>query len=203
MSTPTFPRQRPLPKLRQLSYLIALDARRHFGRAAEDCLVTQSTLSAGIQELETLLGATLVERTKRRVLMTPLGEEVVARARDLLRAAEDIVDLVESRQPPLSGRLALGAIPTIGPYVLPKALPALHQRYPHLQLFLREDQTDRLLAQLRSGDLDLALIALPFDTGDLETMILADDGLVVVCPGAMHLPAATPWTRTNWAVPTC
>jgi len=168
-SSPARPRIRPLPKLRQLRYLIALDAWRHFGRAAEDCLVTQSTLSAGIQELEAVLGVTLVERTKRRVLMTPLGEEVVAKA----------------RQPPLSGRLSLGAIPTIGPYVLPRALPALRRRYPDLQLFLREDQTARLLAQLRGGDLDVALIALPFDTGHpaVEEDDLGDADLLMLEDG--------------------
>ncbi|HSV28442.1 MAG TPA: LysR family transcriptional regulator, partial [Candidatus Omnitrophota bacterium] len=113
---------KPLPTLRQLRYLVALAEHLHFGRAAEECLATQSTLSAGLQELETLLGATLVERTRRKVMLTPLGEDVVARARVLLRGAEDIVDLVAASRRPLTGRLRLGVIPTIGPYLLPRVL---------------------------------------------------------------------------------
>ncbi|HZU88819.1 MAG TPA: LysR family transcriptional regulator, partial [Stellaceae bacterium] len=127
-----------LPTPRQLRYLCALAEHLHFGRAAAACAVTQSTLSAGIQELEAMLGVTLVERTKRRVMLTPLGRELAMRARQLLRAGEDMVALAKSAAEPLSGELRLGIIPTIGPYLLPAALPPLRARYPKLRLYLRE-----------------------------------------------------------------
>lgn len=171
-----------LPTLRQLRYLVALAEHRHFGRAAESCLATQSTLSAGLQELENLLGVTLVERTKRKVMLTPLGEEVVARARVVLRGAEDIADLAAASAEPLSGPLRLGVIPTIGPYLLPRALPSLREAYPHLRLYLREDLTARLLERLASGDLDAVLIALPYDSPDMESMVVGEDPFVLACP---------------------
>lgn len=173
---------RPLPTLRQLRYLTALAEHLHFGRAAESCLATQSTLSAGLQELETILGVTLVERTKRKVMLTPLGEQVVARARVVLRGAEDIADLAAASTEALSGPLRLGVIPTIAPYLLPHALPSLRQRYPALRLFLREDLTARLLDRLATGDLDAALIALPWVSPEIETMHINDDGFMLACP---------------------
>lgn len=173
-----------LPTLRQLRYLVALDERRHFARAAADCFVTQSTLSAGIKELETQLGAILVERTKRSVALTPLGSEVVARARLALAEAEEIARIAEAAGPPLAGPLRLGVIPTIGPFALPRALPALRRAYPDLKLFLREDLTARLVAGLEAGDLDAALLALPCDCGPSETMALMKDPFSLVClPG--------------------
>lgn len=171
-----------LPTLRQLRYLVALDEHRHFGRAAETCFATQSTLSAGLQELESLLGVTLVERTKRKVLMTPLGEEVAARARDLLRGAEDIVDLARAHGRPLCGRLRLGVIPTIAPFLLPRVLPALRRAYPELKLALREDLTARLLDRLANGDLDVAVLALPYEAPDMEMEALFTDPFVLACP---------------------
>ena len=157
----------PLPSLRQLRYLVELADRLHFREAAEASFVTQSTLSAGIKELESLLGVQLVERDTRMVRITAVGEEVVARARGLLAAAADLVAVAKGAAEPLTGLLGLGAIPTIAPFVLPRLLPALRRRYPKLQLYLREDQTDRLLERLRAGQLDMALIALPYDTGEL------------------------------------
>ncbi|PKU24296.1 hydrogen peroxide-inducible genes activator [Telmatospirillum siberiense] len=171
-----------LPTLRQLRYLVALDDHRHFGHAAEACAATQSTLSAGLQELEALLGASLVERTKRRVLMTPLGEEVVVRARQLLRDAEEISALVRSAAEPLSGPLRLGVIPTVGPYLLPKVMPHLRNQHPNLRLYLREDLTARLLERLASGDLDLVLLALPYRADEFEFETLFDDPFLVACP---------------------
>jgi LysR family hydrogen peroxide-inducible transcriptional activator len=178
---------RPLPTLRQLRYLVALAEHRHFGRAAETCLATQSTLSAGLQELETLLGVVLVERTKRKVMLTPLGEEVVARAREVLKGAEDIAELAAASGEPLSGPLRLGVIPTIAPYLLPRVLPALRAAHPALRLYLREDQTARLLAQLNAGDLDVALIALPYPVEELETLSLFEDPFVLACPKGHRL----------------
>lgn len=173
---------RPLPTLRQLRYLTALAEYRHFGRAAEACLATQSTLSAGLQELESLLGVTLVERTKRKVMLTPLGEEVVARARVVLQGAEDIAELAHASRAPLSGTVRLGVIPTVAPFLLPQVLPALRDTYPELRLLLREDQTARVLARLAAGDLDVVLMALPWPADDVETLALFDDPFVVACP---------------------
>jgi LysR family hydrogen peroxide-inducible transcriptional activator len=173
-----------LPTLRQLRFLVALADELHFGRAAETCHVTQSTLSTGLKELEELLGAQLAERTKRSVLMTPLGEEIAQRARAILAQTEDIVDLAQQQAGVLSGPLRLGTIPTVGPFLLPRALPRLRQRFPGLQLYLREELTENLIAGLRAGRLDAILIARPFDIGDLEFEPLFDDGYqLATAPG--------------------
>ncbi|MET4698082.1 LysR family hydrogen peroxide-inducible transcriptional activator [Constrictibacter sp. MBR-5] len=170
-----------LPSLRQLRYLDALARERHFGRAAERCAVTQSSLSGGIQELEALLEAQLVERTKRRVALTPLGEEIVQRARRVLVEAEHLADLAAAAREPLTGRLRMGVIPTIAPFLLPRLLPELRRAYPRLQLFLKEDLTARLVDDLRAGVLDVLLIALPYDCGEVETSILFDDAFQLAC----------------------
>lgn len=172
---------RPLPTLRQLRYLVAVADRRHFGHAADDCFVTQSTLSAGIRELETLLGVELFARTKRHVELTPMGERLLEPARAILAAAEDLADIATAGATPLSGRIRLGVVPTIAPYLLPQALPALREAYPELQLFLREEQTGALIDGLWRGRLDAALIALPYDTGPLETCPVGDDRLLLAC----------------------
>ncbi|MEO8628781.1 MAG: LysR substrate-binding domain-containing protein [Betaproteobacteria bacterium] len=164
-----------LPSLRQLRYLVELAARLNFRQAAQACFVTQSTLSAGIKELETQLGVQLVERDTRVVRVTPIGEEVVARARQLLASAQDLVAIAANAGEPLNGRLALGVIPTIAPFILPGVLPPLRARYPKLELHLREDLTDRLLERLRGGQLDIALIALPYDTQNLLVRELMQD----------------------------
>src|SRR5689334_11561148 len=165
-----------LPSLRQLRYLVELSERLNFRQAAEASFITQSTLSAGIKELESVLGVQLVERDTRRVRITPVGEEVVKRARQLLASAQDLVELAKGAAEPLSGLLGLGVIPTIAPFLLPSLLPQLRRRYPRLRLHLREDLTERLLERLRSGHLDMAVIALPYATGDLLVReLFADD----------------------------
>jgi LysR family transcriptional regulator, hydrogen peroxide-inducible genes activator len=164
-----------LPSPRQLRYLVTLYETLNFRKAAEQLFVTQSTLSAGIKELESLLGATLVERDKRSVRFTPLGTEIVDRARALLAQSEDLVRLARGAQEPLTGLLRLGVIPTIAPFLLPVTMPALRDRYPALQLYLREDLTGRLLEQLGAGELDFALIALPFETAELQVRELFRD----------------------------
>jgi LysR family hydrogen peroxide-inducible transcriptional activator len=164
-----------LPSLRQLGYLVELADRLNFRVAAEAQFVTQSTLSAGIKELENVLGVQLVERNQRSVRLTAMGEETVARARDLLAAATDLAETARTAAAPLSGALKLGAIPTIAPFLLPQVLPPLRRAHPQLKLYLREDLTDRLIEQLRSGRLDIALIALPYDTGDLHVHELFKD----------------------------
>ncbi|MBI2296802.1 MAG: hydrogen peroxide-inducible genes activator [Betaproteobacteria bacterium] len=164
-----------LPSLRQFGYLVELAERLNFRQAAEAQFVTQSTLSAGIKELETLLGVQLVERDKRNVRLTAVGEEVVARARGLLAAANDLAEAARSAAKPLTGTLRLGAIPTIAPFLLPEVLPPLREAHPSLKLYLREDLTERLIERLRAGSLDVALIALPYDTRDLHVRELFRD----------------------------
>jgi len=164
-----------LPSLRQLGYLVALAQHLSFTRAAAACFVTQSTLSAGLKELEATLGATLVERDRQSVFMTPLGLEVTARARSLLAAAEDLAQLAAAAAEPMTGTLRLGAIPTLAPFLLPRILPGLRAKYPRLKLLLREDVSANLLQRLADGQLDFALLALPFDTGDMQVRPLFDD----------------------------
>src|SRR6186997_1195687 len=171
-----------LPTLRQLGYLVELSVRLNFRVAAEGQFVTQSTMSAGIKELETVLGVQLVERDNRNVRLTAIGEDVVARAKELLAAATDLAEAARSAARPLSGPLRLGAIPTIAPYLLPRVLPALRRAHGELKLYLREDLTKRLLERLRAGSLDVALVALPFDTGDLYVRELFKDELSFVAP---------------------
>ena len=169
-----------LPSLKQLRYLVALEEHRHFGKAAASCFVSQSTLSAGLKELETALDAELVERNNRTVVFTALGLEVANRARRVLREAEELTELAAKGREPLSGRLRLGVIPTIAPYLLPKTLPVLRKAYPKLQLYLTEDQTARLLALLEDGTLDLVLLALPYHADNVETLPLFKDGFQLV-----------------------
>ncbi|HZC17550.1 MAG TPA: LysR substrate-binding domain-containing protein, partial [Caulobacteraceae bacterium] len=171
-----------LPTLRQLQYLKLLAEQGSFSRAAEAAHVTQPTLSAGVQELEKILGAPVVDRARAGVILTPVGEEAVSRASDILARAEDLVQAAKSTGQPLSGRFRLGVIPTIAPFLLPRALPALRARFPKLKLFLREDQTQKLIAALKAGALDAALIALPYDTQGLETAVVGDDELMAALP---------------------
>ncbi len=181
----------PLPTLRQLRYLTALAEFGHFGRAAEACLVTQSTLSAGLQELETLLGTALVERTTRHVHLTPLGLAVAARARRLLADAQDLVDEVRAADAPLSGALRLGVIPTIAPYLLPRTLPRLRAAHPQLRLVLKEDLSARLADDLRAAELDALLLALPWPLEGAEILELGDDPFLLVVPPGHPLAQGT------------
>lgn len=176
-----------LPTIRQLQYLVAVSDIGHFGRAAERCNVTQSTLSAGIAELENLLQAQLIERTKRSVRLTPLGDDIAEKARDLLDRATDIAETAREAEAPLSGRFRLGVIPTIGPFMLPRVLARLRKAYPDLRLYLREGQTAALIEQLRRGELEAALIALPYAIGDLESLSLGADPLWAVLPEGHRL----------------
>jgi LysR family hydrogen peroxide-inducible transcriptional activator len=171
-----------LPTLRQLHYLKLLAEHGSFSRAADAANVTQPTLSAGVQELEKILGAPVVDRARAGVILTPIGEEAVTRASDILARAEDLVQAAKSAGQPLSGRFRLGVIPTIAPFLLPRALPALRTRFPRLKLFLREDQTQKLIAALKAGALDAALIALPYDTQGLEVAAVGDDELMAALP---------------------
>ena len=168
-----------LPTLKQLQYLVALRDHEHFGRAAEACSVTQSTLSAGIRELETLIGTVLVERTRRAVHFTPLGEGVAAKARRVLREAEELADMVRAAGQPLTGEMRMSVIPTIAPFMLPRILPRLRRDYPDLRLFLREESSAAACERLQNGGIDCVLLALPFACGDVGVERLFEDRLFV------------------------
>ncbi len=177
--------------LRHLQFLIAVADTSNFSRAAEISFVTQPTLSAGIKELEDRLGVQLIERTRRSVMLTPLGEQIVARSRALLLDAKEIEELARAHQNPEEGDLRLGAIPTIGPYLIPQALPLIRAQFPGLRLYLREEMTESLIEGLNAGRLDLILIALPFDTGSLEIAHLFEDGYQLATPPHAPRPQKT------------
>lgn len=171
-----------LPTLKQLQYLVALRDSGHFGRAADACFVTQSTLSAGIRELETLIGVVLVERTRRVVRFTPLGERIAEKARRVLREADELGDLARAAGRPLSGEMRMSVIPTIAPFLLPRILPRLRKEYPDLKLYLREETSSQACEALSHGRADCVLLALPFACGEVESAPLFDDALYVAFP---------------------
>jgi LysR family hydrogen peroxide-inducible transcriptional activator len=173
-----------LPTLRQLQYLVALYDHGHFGRAAESCFITQSTLSASLRELEALLGSTLVERSRRVMRFTPLGQRIVAKARLVLRAAEELADMAEAEREPLTGELRMAVIPTIAPFLLPPLLPRLRAEHPSLKLFLREEPSGAACDGLQRGGVDCVLLALPFECGEVDVERLFEDRLLVAsAPG--------------------
>lgn len=163
------------PTVKQLRYFVALSEAGHFGRAAEACFVSQSAFSTAIQELETALETQLVDRTNRQVTITSTGQEVATQARLCLRDIESLTEIVGRRRSPLSGELRLGVIPTIAPFMLPNLLPKLRRAYPNLQLYLKEDQTQRIHAKLLDGELDVLLLALPYELRSVVTMPLFND----------------------------
>jgi LysR family transcriptional regulator, hydrogen peroxide-inducible genes activator len=171
-----------LPSPRQLRYLVAIADTGGFGRAAQRCNVTQSTLSAGIKELEATLGTTLVERGRKGVTFTPVGEAVVERSRRLLAEAEDLVELAKGSGEPLVGPLRVGVIPTVAPYLLPKLLPRLRRRFPKLQPFLVEERTASLVEQLEGGLIDVALLAFPYDMPRLTAFDCFEDPFLFAAP---------------------
>jgi len=173
-----------LPTLRQLQFLVALSEESSFSRAADICFVTQPTLSAAIKELEVILGVTLVERGARGATLTPAGEVAVDRARATLTEAKDLVQATHAAGEPLCGPFRLGVIPTIAPFLLPKLLPRLSQAHTKLQLYLREDLTERLIDGLRSRRLDAALIALPYDAAGIDAISVgSDEFMFAAAPG--------------------
>jgi LysR family transcriptional regulator, hydrogen peroxide-inducible genes activator len=171
-----------LPTVRHLRHLTALYDYGHFGRAAEACHVTQSTLSASIKELESVLQVALVDHSKRSVVLTSVGVETVERARKIVKDVEDLVSFTIASREPLSGTVRMGTIPTVGPFLLPRVLPGLRETYSSLKLYLVEDLTDRLVASLHRGELDVVLLALPHECGAVETVILFKDPFVVGLP---------------------
>ena len=179
-----------LPTIKQLQYLVSLKQHGHFGRAADACFVTQSTLSAGLRELENLLGITLVERTRRVVRFTPLGARIAEKALRVLRETEELTDLARAQGKPLHGELRLGVIPTIAPFLLPAMLPKLRDQWPHLKLFLREETSQAACDALHRGQLDCVLLAMPYNCGDVEKAGLFDDRLFVAFPRGEAPPEA-------------
>jgi LysR family hydrogen peroxide-inducible transcriptional activator len=171
-----------LPTLKQLQYLVALRDHGHFGKAAESCFVTQSTLSAGLRELESLIGVTLVERTRRVVRFTPLGLRMAEKAQRILREAEELGDMARAAGKPLAGELRMGVIPTIAPFLLPRLLPGLRRQWPDLRLFLREETSQGACDNLHRGQLDCVLLALPYGCGEVDAAELFDDRLFVAFP---------------------
>lgn len=176
------------PTVKQLRYFLSLCDTSHFGRAAQASCVSQSAFSTAIQDLETLLGTQLVDRTNRQVTITATGQEVATQARLCLRDIETLMQIAGQRQKPLSGDLRLGVIPTIAPFLLPRVLPALRRAYPDLRLFLTEDRTQRINEKLLAGDLDLLLLALPFELRSAEELPLFKDRFLLACrEGTEHV----------------
>ena len=171
-----------LPTIKQLQYLVALRQHGHFGRAAETCYVTQSTLSAGIRELETLLGLTLVERTRRVVRFTSLGSRIADKAVKVLRETEELADLARAEGKPLTGELRMGVIPTIAPFLLPTLLPRLRAQWPKLKLYLREETSSAACEALQRGKLDCVLLAMPYACGEVDSVDLFNDPLLIAFP---------------------
>ncbi|HXS28917.1 MAG TPA: LysR substrate-binding domain-containing protein [Steroidobacteraceae bacterium] len=169
-------------KLKDLRYLVAIADTRHFGRAAERCFVSQPTLSAQLKKLEEYLGVQLIERQPRRVTLTEAGEEIVARSREMLQTGEEVLELARSHRDPLAGRLRVGLIPTVGPYLLPLVAQAARKALARLTLLLYEYRTEPLLEKLRAGELDLGILALPVDTDGLQTRDLFDEPFLLALP---------------------
>lgn len=172
--------------LKQLRYFAAVARHRHFGRAARECHVSQPALSLQIQELEAFLGIQLVERRRNAVALTEAGRDIAERAARILMEAKDLVDHARQRPAVLSGRLELGVIPSIAPYLLPATLPRLNEQHPSLDLRLRETQTATLLDDLAEGRLDVALLSLPVEQAGIETLHLFDDEFLLAMPADEH-----------------
>ncbi len=170
-----------LPTIKQLQYFTALAEQQHFGRAAEASFVSQSAFSNAIKELEETLGARLVDRTNRQVTITALGQQIATQARLCLRDVESLVELAAGEREPLTGELRLGVIPTIAPFLLPQVLPKLRRAYPELRLYLTEDQTQRIYDRLMDGELDVILLALPWDMRGTSVMTLFKDRFCLAC----------------------
>ena len=174
-------------KLKDLRYLVAVADTRHFGRAAERSFVSQPTLSAQLKKLEEYLGVQLIERSPKRVSLTVAGEEIVERARRILEASDEIVELAKGHRDPLAGRLKLALLPTIGPYLLPNVAGRLRKQLPRLELMLYEYQTDVMLEKLHSGEIDVGILALPVPMDGLESYELYREPFTVALPANHRL----------------
>ena len=171
-----------LPTLKQLHHLVTLFDYQHFGRAAEACFITQSTMSASIVQLEETLGVQLLERDHKTFIFTPLGEGIVQKSRALIENAQALMDYAKNEGKPMHGVLRLGCIPTIAPFIMSALVSLCHKTYPELKLFIREDTTDHLLHSLEIGEIDLIILALPYPTKNLHTETLCQDPFQLVLP---------------------
>jgi LysR family hydrogen peroxide-inducible transcriptional activator len=169
-------------KLKDLRYLVALADERHFGRAAARCFVSQPTLSAQLKKLEDYLGVQLIERQPKHIALTEPGEQIVARARRILEASDEVVALARTHRDPLAGRLRIAFLPTIGPYLLPRVAPKIHKALPRLDLLLYEYQTAPMLEKLRAGEIDVGVLALPVDVEGFESRVLYEEPFTVALP---------------------
>ena len=176
-------------KLKDLRYLVAVADLRHFGRAAARCFVSQPTLSAQLKKLEQALGVQLIERAPNNVSLTPTGEEIVARARRIIEASDEVVTLARSQRDPLAGRLSVALLPTIGPYLLPRVAPLIRKTLPRLQLRLYEYTTAAMLERLHAGALDVGILALPVEMQGLESRELYREPFLVALPERHPLAA--------------
>ena len=170
------------PSIKQIRYICAVAEYKHFSKAAEACFVTQSTLSAAIQDLESQLGVIIFERSKKSVLITPSGEKLLDQARKILGEIEDFVSLAKMSQDALTGDIRLGVIPTIGPFILPGLLKELRESYPKLGLYLKEDLSAKLYRHLQQGELDLIILAFPYSLPEMETVSLFKDEFLLCLP---------------------
>lgn len=182
-------------KLKDLRYLVAVADTRHFGQAAARCFVSQPTLSAQLKKLEDYLGVQLVERHPRRIALTDAGVQVVARARRIIEASDEIVSLTALQRDPLSGRLRVALLPTIGPYLLPLVASRIRKKLPRIELLLYEYQTGPMLDHLQAGDIDMGILALPVPADGLAERALFDEPFVVAVPES-HALAARKQIRT-------
>ncbi len=164
-----------LPTIKQLRYLVALNETEHFGRAAEACFVSQPAFSVAIKELEKLLNVRLVDRTNKSVTITSIGRRIIQQAQLCLRDAEGLLEIAKDYQAPLTGMLKMGVIPTVAPFLLPKILPSIRKHFPKLELYFKEDQSDKIYHQLMSGQLDILLMALPYEMKNTEQLVLFRD----------------------------
>ncbi len=176
-----------MPTLKQLRYLVAVAETLHFRRAAELSHVSQPTLSGQLRELEDRLGVQLVERSRSRVILTPLGREIADRAKTVLRDVQDVIELAKQGQSPLGGTIRVGVLQSLGPYFLPHILPELHRRYPDLKLYVREGLPAALLERLDDGKFDLLFFPLPVQGAELRSVRLFREPLWVVVPGEHRL----------------
>jgi LysR family transcriptional regulator, hydrogen peroxide-inducible genes activator len=169
------------PSIRQLECLVAVADHGSFRKAATALGISQPALSAQVQGVEELFGVQVFERDRRSVLVTPAGEDIVGRAREALKAVDEVGETARRRGEPLVGALRLGVIPTVAPYWLPALLPSVRTKFPRLELILREDQTHRLLTQLTAGQLDVAMVAIPV-AGDVTTAVVAHENFLLAAP---------------------
>lgn len=182
--------------LRELEYLVALAKHKHFGRAAKEVFATQPTLSIQIKKLEQELGVSLLERTNRRVMMTPIGEKIAAHARAVLRGAEEIKTLAQESRNPHAGELHIGLFPTLAPYLLPRIVPGIMKAYPKLRLILLEEKTEVLIEKLKEGRIDAAFLALPVLEEGLEHLFVFEEEFLLAVASKNSWAGRRQVTRT-------